>query len=131
MKLYIRSNYEPQIYDIAFINSAYRQQVAITCASSTRDTPLTRVKSSNVWAYGMKRDTIDEKTGTGDLLVQFKDKYGGPGHIYIYYDVPTKLYRQFITTPSKGSWFWKNIRHRFNYSKLTGDKRGKFPNAIN
>ena len=133
MKWYIKSNSAPvEIYDAIFISSDYRNAV-INCAvnKNTINNILSRVKSSNVWAFGMDRDSIDTSTGSGDLVVQFKNKAGGPGDIYIYYDVPTNLYRKWVTTQSKGSWFWRNIRHRFKYSKLTGDKRGKLPNAIN
>lgn len=133
MKLYIKSSYAPvEIYDAIFISRDCRNAV-INCRVSkdTIGNILNRVRSSNVWAFGMDRDSIDTQDGTGDLVVQFKNKAGGPGDIYIYYDVPTALYRKWVTTPSKGAWFWRNIRHRFNYSKLTGDKRGKLPNAIN
>ena len=65
------------------------------------------------------------------MIVQFKAKEGGPGDIYIYYDVPFTLFRRWQATQSKGHFFWKHIRNYFKYSKLTGDKIGKLPNAIN
>lgn len=120
-----------EIYDVVFTNSQFRKSVIMCASAATAQNSLVRVRSSNVWAYGMDRDSIDETNEYGDMLVQFKNKNGGPGDVYIYYDVPTRLYRKWQTTPSKGSWFWKNIRHRFMYSKLTGDKKGKLPNAIN
>ena len=67
----------------------------------------------------------------GDMLVQFKGPKGGAGDIYLYYDVPVMLYRRWISAPSKGHFFWKYVRNNFSYRKLTGDKKGKLPNAIN
>lgn len=98
---------------------------------SSRDiaSNLVRVRSSNIWAYGM--DIKDRKDKTGTLVIQFKGTNGGPGDIYLYYDVPVKLWREFISAPSKGHFMWMNIRNNFWYSKLTGDKKGKLKNAIN
>lgn len=91
---------------------------------------MTRCKSSNIWSYGI--DIKDRKSGVGDMYVEFKNNYGGPGGgLYKYYDVPVRVYRQFIASPSKGHSFWILIRNRYHYSKLTGDKRGKLRNAIN
>lgn len=90
---------------------------------------LIRVKSSNVWAYGV--EIKDNNAKVGDVYVQFKRTNGGPGDIYKYYDVPVNLWRKFISYPSKGAFVWKYLRRGFNYSKLTGDKKGKLPNAIN
>ena len=93
-------------------------------------THIVRVKSSNVWGYNINiRDRHDK---TGDVYVQFKaDKTGGPGDIYVLYDVPISLYRKWVTAPSKGHFYYVNLRNNFKYSKLTGDKRGKLPNAVN
>lgn len=103
----------------------------VYAAESRRDIikKLERVKSSNVWAYGI--DVRDPESGVGRALAQFKDKDGGPGDIYIYYDVPVSLFQKWRRTPSKGHFFWKYIRNRFKYSKLTGDKKGVLPNAVN
>ena len=100
-------------------------------AASTRDLArnLVRVKSSNIWSYGI---TIkDNKAKYGDVMVQFKGERGGPGDVYIYYDVPVNLWRKWLSAPSKGHFFWVEIRNNFLYRKLTGDKRGKLKNAIN
>lgn len=104
---------------------------AITAAINTRDLAqnLVRVKSSNVWAYGM--NLRDRKDKTGEVVVQFKGDKGGPGDIYIYYDVPLVVWRKWLSATSKGHYFWMYIRNTYAYSKLTGDKRGKLPNAIN
>jgi hypothetical protein len=96
--------------------------------TSTRDfaDKLSRVKSSNVWAYAF--NPKDEYIG--DMLMQFKNKNGGPADIYIYYDVPSKIWRRLVAAPSKGHAFWELIRNRYKYAKLTGDKRTKLPNGI-
>lgn len=90
---------------------------------------MVRVKSSNIWSYGINVRNYGDKLG--DVVVQFKEKNGGPGAIYIYYDVPVKVYRRWQSAPSKGHYFWRYIRNIYKYSKLTGDKRGKLKNAIN
>lgn len=104
--------------------------VAKSSKKSSRDFSknLVRVKSSNIWSYG-----YDAQIGnkTADLYVQFKGKTGGPGDIYLYFDVPLQIWRKFISAPSKGHFFWKYIRNNYRYRKLTGDKRGKLSNAIN
>ena len=97
----------------------------------TRDATknMVRVKSSNVWSYSINIRSADDDTG--DVYVQFKDKNGGPGDIYIYYDVPVKLWRRFVSAPSKGNFVWRFLRNNFWYSRLTGTKKGVLPNAIN
>ena len=104
---------------------------SIFAASNSRDISqnLVRVKSSNVWAYGM--NIKDGKAKTGDVYIQFKGRKGGPGDVYVYYDVPANVWRKFLSASSKGHFFWMFIRDNFKYSKLTGDRRGKLRNAIN
>ena len=87
---------------------------------------LARVKSSNVWSYAFQPK--DDKVG--DMLMQFKRKDGGPGDIYIYYNVPSKIWQRFVAAPSKGHFMWQFIRNVFTYAKLTGDKRTHLPNGI-
>lgn len=120
--------------DSVFINMAFTalsDRQAVLAAINTRNlaNDLVRVRSSNVWAYGL--NIKNRKDKTGDLLVQFKNKNGGAGDVYIYYDVPVMIYRRWQSAPSKGHYFWVYIRNNFNYSKLTGDKRGKLGNAVN
>ena len=87
---------------------------------------LARVKSSNVWSYAFQPK--DDKVG--DMLMQFKAKNGGPGDIYIYYNVPSKIWQRLVAAPSKGHAFWALIRNVFTYAKLTGDKKTHLPNGI-
>ena len=103
----------------------------ISSAINTRNLAqkIARVKSSNIWGYTI--NVKDNKSKFGDVLVQFKDKFGGPGDVYIYYDVPVMLYRRWHSAASKGHFFWVYIRNNFKYSKLTGDKKGKLDNAVN
>ena len=107
----------------------FAQNIMAAINTSDLSSRLFRVKSSNVWAYRLfMRDRHDK---TGDLIVQFKDRNGGPGDVYQYYDVPFVLFRKWQATTSKGHFFWKYIRNYYKYSKLTGDKRGKLANAVN
>lgn len=120
--------------DSIFMNTmivAISDRQAVLAAINTKDLSknLVKVRSSNVWAYGL--NIKDRKDKTGDLVVQFKNKNGGAGDVYIYYDVPIVVYRRWQSAPSKGHYFWVYIRNNFKYSKLTGDKRGKLANAIN
>ena len=89
---------------------------------------MIRCRSSNVWGYAFD---IQQDADTGTMYVQFKSDKGGAGDIYRYYDVPFKIYQKFISSPSKGHSVWKYLRNNYQYSKLTGDKRGKLKNAVN
>lgn len=89
---------------------------------------MVRVRSSNIYSYSMR---IPDGSKVGDLFVQFKNKKGGPGDIYQYFEFPVRMWQKFISTGSKGHFFWKFIRNVYRYRKLTGDKRGKLANAIN
>lgn len=107
----------------------FAQSIFAAINTSDLSSRLFRVKSSNVWAYRLfMRDRHDK---TGDLVVQFKARNGGPGDIYQYYDVPFDLFRRWQATTSKGHFFWKYIRNYYRYSKLTGDKIGRLQNAVN
>ena len=117
----------PEILCMTFSSTKNRTQIL---AANTKDLAanLSRVRSSNIWSYGFNMKDRHDKTG--DIVVQFKNKNGGPGDVYIYYDVPFVVYRRWQSAPSKGHYFWIYIRNIFKYSKLTGDKRGKLKNAI-
>jgi len=128
MKILVRPI--PVIVQMSFVISDYRDDV-IECAVSSRDLTknMVRVKSSNIWAYNINiRQNGDP---TGDVVVQFKGRNGGPDDIYMYFDVPVTLYRRWHTAPSKGHFFWQYIRNNYRYRKLTGDKRTHLPNGIN
>ena len=116
------------IFDFVMIDSRYRQEV--TAAINTRDLTkqLVRVRSSNIWSVGMNVRSRGDRTG--DVLVQFKDKDGGAGDIYIYYDVPITIYRKWTSAPSRGHYFWQNIRNYYKYAKLTGNKKTYLPNGL-
>ena len=117
------------IEDLVFCNIDSRS--AIMAAINTRDITksMVRVKSSNVWSYNIS--IKDRKNPTGDVYVQFKGKNGGPGDIYVYYDVPVRVYKRWHSAPSKGHYFWMYIRNNYKYAKLTGDKRTYLPNGVN
>lgn len=89
---------------------------------------MKRVKSSNI--YSQTINVHDPENKVGDVYIRFH-KNGVPTWTYVYYDVPIKLYRKWLAAPSKGSFFWHNMRHNFYYTKLDGDKYGKLKNSIN
>lgn len=130
MKILVYSIEIPEIYSAYLIDCTYRQEV-IKCSISSRELTknLVRVKSSNLWGIAM--NVKDKKDKTGDMIIQFKGKNGGPDGIYMYFDVPIMVYRRFQSASSKGHYFWQYIRNNYRYRKLTGDRRGKLPNAIN
>lgn len=103
----------------------------ITAAINTKNLAqnMIRVRSSNVWSIGF--NVRKQGDNTGDLVMQFKNKNGGAGDVYIYYDVSIKDYKRLLNAPSVGHQFWVSIRNNYNYSKLSGDKIGKLKNAIN
>lgn len=127
MKRLITYQQYPIITDILICDSNFRVDVCdiITAAINTRDFAKTMVKvrSSNIWGYNI--DIKDNNADTGDVYVQFKGEDGGPDDIYVYYDVPVRIYRKWHTSPSKGHFFWQYIRGKYKYSKLTGDKKTK------
>ena len=133
MKRVLRSSLNvPKDFDIVrcmFADMSSRSD--IFAAISTKDITknMVRAKSSNIWSYAINVRKAGDNTG--DMYIQFKGKDGGPDDIYMYYDVPVKLYRRFITSSSKGHFFWQHIRNDFRYRKLTGNKHGVLPNAVN
>lgn len=118
-------------YDIDatfMINSSYRTTILASTTSRDLLKGIVRVKSSNIWGYNIN---VKDKNNFGDVIVQFKGENGGPGDVYLYYDVPVRVYRRWHSAPSKGHYFWRYIRNNYQYSKLTGNKRGKLRNAVN
>lgn len=121
----------PEIEFCTLLESGHESEV-IECAISSKDITrnIVRCRSSNLWGYTI--NVRSRKDPSGDLYIQFKGSEGGPtGGLYVYYDVPVRVYKKLIAAPSKGHYFWVNIRNRYRYSKLTGDKIGKLPNAVN
>lgn len=119
----------PEIVDISFCSTIYRNDI-IMAGLSSRDIAkdIVKVRSSNVWGYTI--NVRDKDYEYGDVYVQFKSDKGGPGDIYVYYDVPTKLFQRWHTAPSKGHFFWQYIRNNFVYAKLTGDKKTHLKNGV-
>lgn len=107
-----------------------KRQIMINAAINTRDITksMVRTRSSNLWSYTINIDKYGDDIG--DVYIQFKNSAGGAGDIYVYYDVPVKVYRKLVSAPSKGHYFWQAIRNKYAYSKLTGDKRTKLSNGI-
>lgn len=107
------------------------EDISVTAAINTKDltSDIIRCKSSNIWGY--KFNVRKRGDRTGDMIMQFKGPQGGVDSTYIYYDVPVDVYRRLQSAPSKGHFFWVYIRNTFKYSKLSGNKRGVLPNAIN
>ncbi|MBQ2856703.1 MAG: KTSC domain-containing protein [Bacteroidaceae bacterium] len=120
----------PEIYAI-FFSDSFEENQAIMASISSRDITkkMIRVKSSNLWSYCI--DVRHAKDKTGIVYVQFKGERGGPGDVYCYYDVPVVVYQKLLAATSKGHAFWKYLRGKFLYSKLTGDKKTKMPGGVN
>ena len=117
-----------EIYSMMLCNTQDRD---IIMAASARELTenMVRVKSSNLWS--IKINVKEMGDDTGDIYIQFKDSKGGPGDVYVYFDVPVKVYQRFAAAPSKGHYFWVHIRNKYYYRKLTGDKRAKLKNGLN
>ena len=118
----------PDISEITFCSSIHRAAICAGISSRNIAKNLVRVKSSNVWAYAINIRRDGDRTG--DVYVQFKGKDGGPEDIYVYFDVPIQIYRRWQSAPSKGHFFWQYIRNKFQYAKLTGDRRTKLKNGV-
>ena len=118
-------------FDIASIALCDVSPRAIKASISSKEITknLVRVKSSNIWAYCIDLKRPTDKTG--NVYVQFKSASGGPEDIYVYFDVPLVIYRRWLGTPSKGHYFWQYIRGKYNFAKLTGDKRTKQKGGVN
>ena len=126
----IKSSKKCEIHDIVFCDTSQRK-AAIVAGITSRDIAkdMVRVKSSNIWSYTI--NIRDKSKQYGDVFVQFKGANGGPGDVYVYYDVPVKVYRRWHSSPSKGHYFWQYIRNNYKYAKLTGDKKTKMKNGVN
>lgn len=121
MKIY--RHVVPEIYDEVFCSIAGRDVITASISSKKITQNMIRVKSSNIWSYTINIRGNNDKVG--DVYVQFKNAGGGPGDVYVYYDVPISVYRRWHSASSKGHFMWRFIRGKYKYSKLTGDKRTK------
>lgn len=100
-------------------------------------TKMRRVKSSNVWGYYFE---IEGNPHTGLLYVTFLadsppgggDRPQAPGSTYVYFDVPTKKYREFAraSDSSAGRAVWDYLRvrgtvwqhqHRYRFLQNQGE----------
>lgn len=72
---------------------------------------MIQVKSSTIKAIG-----YDEKTGT--MIIRFKGD-----RLYHYATVPIELYNNFMVSQSKGKFFHKNIRGKFESPKDNPDSQ--------
>lgn len=53
------------------------------------------------------------------LAVQFKSKKEGqPDAVYTYDGFPQEKFREFLASPSKGTWFSANVRGRYQTRKI-------------
>lgn len=127
MKILQRTKILDNVEAIYFCENTSKVTASISSKDIARS--MVRVKSSNVWSYTI--NVRDVKKDIGDVYVQFKGEHGGPGDVYVYYDVPTRIYRKIVSSSSKGHAVHQYLRDNFKYSKLTGDRRGKLKNAVN
>ena len=120
-----------ELLDDMFADCQSLQNDVITAAISSREITknMVRVKSSNLWSVCL--NVRNRRDNVGDLFIRFKGPNGGDnGGLYQYFDVPVRLYRKFISAPSKGAFFWRNIRNNYTYRRLDGNKRTFLPNGI-
>lgn len=133
MKRVLRSSLNvPKDFEIIrcmFADASDRSNIFAAISTKEISKNMVRAKSSNIWSYAI--NVRNAKDSMGDMYIQFKGRDGGPDDIYMYFDVPIRIYRRFVTAPSKGAFFWRHIRNDFLYKKLTGNKRGVLPNAVN
>lgn len=133
MKRVLRSSLNvPKDFEIIrcmFADASDRSNIFASISTKEITKNMVRAKSSNIWSYAI--NVRNAKDSMGDMYIQFKGRDGGPDDIYMYFDVPIRIYRRFVTATSKGHFFWQYIRNNYKYRKLTGNKRGVLPNAVN
>lgn len=74
---------------------------------------LIAVESSQISAVGYD-------TNSRTLAVQFPGRGATPGSVYHYSNVPPEVFAEFQAAESKGTFFGKNIRGKFDYEKQPG-----------
>lgn len=66
--------------------------------------------------YGVVSSNIAEVGWEDEILtVEFLS-----GAQYEYYDCPEEIFNEFLEAPSKGRFFWRNIRGIYRYRKIRG-----------
>lgn len=74
------------------------------------DLVFLKPKSSSIYAYSMRNNT--EMPGMCTMYIQFKVN-GKAVDIYSYKNVPISVYTGLCIAPSKGQYFYQNIRNQF------------------
>jgi len=64
------------------------------------------VTSSNIISVGYDRSS-------STMEIEFKD-----GRLYQYFEVPEQVYRNLLTAPSVGIFFYQSIRGQYQYARL-------------
>lgn len=73
---------------------------------------LVKIKSSQI-------DEIGHDAETSTLFIRFKAKPGqAKGALYSYSDFDSDAYINFATAESIGSYFYKNIKGKYNFAKV-------------
>lgn len=107
MKRVLRSSLNvPKDFEIIrcmFADTSSRSDIFASISTKEITKNMVRAKSSNIWSYAI--NVRNAKDSTGDMYIQFKGRDGGPDDIYMYFDVPIRVYRRFVTATSKGHFF--------------------------
>jgi hypothetical protein len=56
---------------------------------------------------------------TNTLEIQFLNKTGQPGSVYLYSNVPESVYKELMEAPSVGSYFGSMIKSTYSYTKVS------------
>ena len=64
--------------------------------------------SKTTWVY-----EPDPQADGGHMYVVFNS-----GWMYVFYEIPSELYDNFIDSPSKGKFFHEHIRDKYDYDRL-------------
>jgi hypothetical protein len=99
-------------------------EAGIRAAAAEADMPEDS-KLNGEWSPSLNSSNIDAirwlngNDSTGTMEVRFLG-----GAVYQYYDVPQSVFLDFYDAPSKGKWFWQNIRggnaktSNYSYAKI-------------
>ena len=89
----------------------FQRLEVLKMAQLTEPSFMVPVDSSNVQAFGY---VAEDQT----LFVDFLAKGNSAGSRYVYYEVESDIYEQFMASPSKGAFIWTHLRDRYEYEKL-------------